>query len=951
MALTNKLQKIVDAPVFEWLRFAPTATSATSGLCVTDDAGSRYLYYLTGSSFFRYDTYSDSWQTLASPNIAPVTGVALKYSKFSGYRGTTIAATSSTITLAGLRGNVLVGNKIRIVGGTGAGQERTIQSIADSVIGDFGIVTAASAASIADSTKRWVTNQWEGYQVRIVHNTGQSQVRKVLYNDTTTLYFNDVNYQQIDSFNNTGFSAVAPYAVPVNTAGSQAHYVIEISVATVDTTWTVTPDNSSKYIVVGGGIFLFSSAAAAPFSSFQWYDILSDTWYTRTAMGGQLLAAFGTDFALDRTGEVGGAFVTGTSSGVGTTRTLVNSGASMEIDRYAGYQLRITGGVGIGQRRRIIANNATTFWVERNWELNPDATSTYSVFGDTDKIWLFGGGNSSLAQYSIEADMWSYGPISDFGLARNASAQVYGASSTGVPGEEPIAITSIVRATGGLLTVGINTAGTGYIVGELITCGTAKVWVTSVGTSGAVTGIKIAQTGSGFTNGGTQAQTATNGSGTGFILTTTTTGPVGTITTALNHNIQDGHNITLSGFATDTTWNGNFTVLGTDSLTTLYVSAPSSTGSPTIASSQSTTVLVDASQSWITNEHVGKIIAINTAGPSPTTQLRRITSNTATTINVTTAITAATNGTSRYLIQGIQGFGPAKINKIANKDNVGFATSASATTIVDSTRNWNNNQWLNHRVRVMSGTSVGSEAAITGNTATTLTVASWPNGTPDTTSKYLIYESYGIATSGALNTINDTAKNWTVNILSGKRVRITAGTLAGTEAVITANTATSITSAVGTPDATSTYVVYDPTPRSTGTSLNWIFGNTNTSNKGRWLISSRGGASNCFDIYDIPRNRWDIVPFFSAQTETLTTGSMYSYDGADKLYFTKDATGRIFSLNLNTFLIDACTTTPYAQGAAIIGNRMEIITTEDGLQYLYVMRHTGQEMWRTLVFW
>jgi hypothetical protein len=33
------------------------------------------------------------------------------------------------------------------------------------------------------------------------------------------------------------------------------------------------------------------------------------------------------------------------------------------------------------------------------------------------------------------------------------------------------------------------------------------------------------------------------------------------------------------------------------------------------------------------------------------------------------------------------------------------------------------------------------------------------------------------------------------------------------------------------------------------------------------------------------------------------------------------------------------------------GNRMEIIQTEDGLRYLYLMRHSGTEMWRTLLFW
>ena len=35
--------------------------------------------------------------------------------------------------------------------------------------------------------------------------------------------------------------------------------------------------------------------------------------------------------------------------------------------------------------------------------------------------------------------------------------------------------------------------------------------------------------------------------------------------------------------------------------------------------------------------------------------------------------------------------------------------------------------------------------------------------------------------------------------------------------------------------------------------------------------------------------------------------------------------------------------------AVAIGNRMEIITTPDGLQFLIIFRHTGQEVWRSLV--
>ena len=131
----------------------------------------------------------------------------------------------------------------------------------------------------------------------------------------------------------------------------------------------------------------------------------------------------------------------------------------------------------------------------------------------------------------------------------------------------------------------------------------------------------------------------------------------------------------------------------------------------------------------------------------------------------------------------------------------------------------------------------------------------------------------------------------------------------------------------------------------------WLYGLTDTTRKGRWMLSPRGGASNIYDIYDIPSNTWDISPFFAVNSETFTTGSMYTYDGLDDIIMTKDATGRIYELNMNTFKINPCGICPYAQGTAIIGQRMELIKTADGLQYIYVMRHTGQEMWRTLKFW
>lgn len=949
MALTNNLQRIVDQPVFEWCRFTPVATTALSALCSADDGLNRYMYYLVSAAFYRYDTYSDSWQLLAPPNLTPTQTLTMKYSKYSGNRGWVLAATAGSVTLAGLRGNVLQGQTIRIISGTGAGQERTITSIADAVIQDTGMATGAAAASIADSLKKWQFNQWRGYQCRLVYSTGQTQVRKILYNDATTLYFYDVNHQQIDPWNNTGFSAIAPYAAPVTTAGAQTHFVIESSVATIDTNWTTTPDATSRYVIQGGTVFALGGIAGAPWSCFQAYDILSDTWYTRSAIGGQVGAVIATDFQMDRTGEFGGAFATGTASSA-TARTLVNSGASYAVDRYTNYQLRITGGTGIGQKRRIVANNATTFWVARDWDVTPDGTSTYSVFGDTDKIWFVGNGNAAILQYSVEADQWNIGPMYDFGIVRNCAAALKPAAGS-VPSIEPVGLASIVRTTTGITAVAVNAAGSGYTIGDLVTCSTGgtngTAFVTSVGATGNVTGLQLAASGSGYSNG---SSNTTGGTGSSLTITLTC-GTTGLVTTSINHFFQVGQTVTLSGWATDTSWNADFAIIGVGSLTTFSVAAPGSAASPTVANTTSVTVIVDSSQVWGVNEHVGKLVFINTSGPSPTTQSRRIASNTATTLTVVGNLTLPVTGTSRYVINDINVFGTMHLYKQPGRGREGWATAGGATSLTDSTKTWWPSQWVNYRIRIVSGTSVGSEATITASDATSVTVASWPNGTPDTTSKYVIMDTFGIATSGGTTGLTDTTHNWPTNNLAGRRLHVTGGASVTTEIAITSNTATAITTAsITATDNTSTYAVLETAARGTGVSCLWLFGLTNADLAGRQLLCARGG-NNAFDVFDIPTCRWDITRFFSPQTEQAGTGSMYCYDGNDIVYFMEAANPRIFELHLDTSMVDACAGIPYGHSTAVLGNRMELINTADGLQYLYIMRHSGQEMWRVLKFW
>ena len=77
---------------------------------------------------------------------------------------------------------------------------------------------------------------------------------------------------------------------------------------------------------------------------------------------------------------------------------------------------------------------------------------------------------------------------------------------------------------------------------------------------------------------------------------------------------------------------------------------------------------------------------------------------------------------------------------------------------------------------------------------------------------------------------------------------------------------------------------------------------------------------------------------------------MYAYDGVNRLYFTVQATGRVFYVDLTSNRVYPAGVTPYAQGAVAIGNRMEVQYTPDGVGFVYIMRHTGQELWRSLIY-
>ena len=987
--VTSSLRRTLDLPVWEWVRFSPIATAAGFCTCTSEVLNDRYIYYITTgaapATFYRYDTYTDGWQQLAPPNTALLTVGDMQYVAFNGFRCKALSgSTASTLVMPALTGQVLSGSAVKIMEGTGRGQVAVISAVSDPIMQDQGVLTTATANQLTDSTKKWKFNQWVGYQVRLVYDAGASQVRNVLYNDATNLYLSDTNYQQIDSWNNTGFSAQSPFALPVSTAGSQTYYVIEASNVSLVAPFGIAPDVTSKLVVQSGGIFLLSGAAAAPFFTLQYYDVAEDSWTTKTATQ-TILAVAATDCALEKFVEGGGVFDNGfcgnptgslffLASPSASVYDYTNTGSAAWIaDRFVDYQCRIVSGSGQGQRRRIIAMTGSSFQVVPNFNPTIDSSSVYQIYGDTDKMMMTIGGNTAMFQYQIEPDLWTTGDMSYTGLARNWSAQWFGSASY-----EPIALSTIVKNTGAVISMSAIpvTGGSGYFVGDvfnLTTGGTnGKGRVNQVGFSASLSssalGVEIYAVGSGYTP-GTSATTNILGNGAGLTVQIVTTGSAGRVTTAINHFFQRNDSVTIQG-TTDATWNIPFTILGADSLTTFDITG-SLTAAPTAVSSSLPSTFVDSNMSWAPNELVGKLIHKYLVGTTGTSEVKRIVGNTGNTVSVVSTWAATpVNGTSRYAIYESRGFGRDEQYRVPSLNGRGYATSGSLTTpsssmLFDPNHNWSYNQWSSSIIRFVGGTGTNNECLIYTNNSQSLSFYSssivsasvvTPGVVviPDTSSKYIIFDSFGIATAvGSTTSVIDYTKNWTNNQWAGKYVRFIGGTdngVAENKVASNTNNTLTLTTTMGAATATDTsYVIYGEIPRSTGIETIWAFGNTLPNQAGKYIWCPTGGGSNKFGRYDITQQLWDYGIFIQPISEQLNTGTMYCYDGVNRIYFTVNATGRVFYLDITSNKVMPYGVTPYAHGAAAIGNRMEIIQSPDGFQFLVIFRQTGQEVWRSLI--
>jgi hypothetical protein len=589
--------------------------------------------------------------------------------------------------------------------------------------------------------------------------------------------------------------------------------------------------------------------------------------------------------------------------------------------------------------------------------VTPASDTTFEVWPDADRIYVAGGAAAAMYAYSPENDYWMQGQAFDDGVTTNISATMTGWNPVGV--STGVRIASGVRVLNPTPVAGGTS---GFLLGDVLTFanGTgagAQAIVTGITATGVITSVELSHSGTttGYATGNTT--TVTGGTGTGTVtLSITTVGATALITTATAHWFKTGQSITFAG-CTDATWNAAYTIIGvpTTAIPTTFCVATTAAATMAATASQGVTTIVDPTKNWVVNEHVGRLIHVVVAGQTPTSQIRWIVSNTATTITIGLAITAAGNGTSRYVIYDSKIFGVDNQQKAVNEYAFGRATGGSTTTLVDSTKNWTPGQWVGYLFKVEAGTGYGSgRISITASTATTLTFAT-QTFTPDATTRYEIADTWGLITAATLNTVTETTtKRWPVNQFAGKRVKITGAALAGTEVAVASGTATALAATIGTPDVNTPYAILSIPARGAGIDLVWAWGGTDTNKRARYIYLARGGGSNTLDIYDITTGRWRYGNFISPQAEGFTTGSSYSYDGNNTILMSRSVAAgpiRIFGYDINKNTVNGLATTSIPQNAVHIGSFMEFMEDPTGaLQYVYVLQNTGTIFSRTLLF-
>jgi hypothetical protein len=923
MALNNKLRKIVDQPVWEWMRYSPFSFGDNSFIVTPQaaDTGSwqyRYLYAFQANNQWRYDTYSDAWSFMSNSMLptSPASTITGVWKKDDGHVGRFISATSgsSTATGAFLNESAVVGLKIKVISGKGRGAERTIINSTKPVTVEYMTLTGYSNSGtglghITDTSKKWIPNQWRGYQVRVYLGTSQQYfVRRIIYNNNDTLFYANAEYHAIDPQMAYMHLWDGNAISPSTSYGSRA--VIQYDTITVDQPWTEDMDFTSRFEIQTGMLHSIQNVSTNALFLHYMYDPLLANWFPGHVISSilpQYLA--GTELQVESIdGSLTPVFVTGSLTS-GSTRSAQDTTQNWNINQWSNYRFidKTT-----GYERAIDSNNSNTLFFKQDLDIPPATSDQYQIIHDSDKLYMNGGNFSTMAQYSCRTNSWYQSQRFDEGVLNTAYVRFSGSYESMHP------ITSITR-TGQVATVTTIT-GHPFKSGD-------QIFI-----SGAL---------------GADSQYYN-----GFFTVTSSYGLATTLT-------------------------------GTTQPTQFTYWMPGTPSANASLNAHTTTVVFDTSKNWANNELVGQVVQIFSSSPTaPTSQYRKITANTSQSITVGLALSAVTSGIWGYNVLSSASFGTSwgldngTTTGTSSFSFTGSTTSGQPYIFVSAS--------LSSSIlgiplgapvtgsNIAAGTFYRSYDNTTNTAFYTMSIsqnASSTLGNAIITSSLNTTHGHGSPTAtGTTTVLTDVTKNWPVNFWAGARLKFVAGTGVGQETPITANTNNTLTfTAVATaPDVNTVYSILPIQPRNTtsttsgagGADLKWVYGTADTSitptgSLGKYIWCFQAGSTMRLEKYNIATMQYEypfIMPFHHMTGENLTTGTMYAYDGKGRIYIQPNATARIMYIDTDRDRSEVAGQIAAGMSTARLGRRMWIKKSEDGLDYLYIGRHNDTPWWRQLIF-
>lgn len=256
----------------------------------------------------------------------------------------------------------------------------------------------------------------------------------------------------------------------------------------------------------------------------------------------------------------------------------------------------------------------------------------------------------------------------------------------------------------------------------------------------------------------------------------------------------------------------------------------------------------------------------------------------------------------------------------------GTASSGSSTTLVDSTRSWGNNQWVNYQVRITAGTGMGQVRVITANNGTTLTIGS--GATIDATSQYVIEGDENAIYYMGNNAV--TMYKYSISGNSWSTVSVTAARAGAPVAGMGAD----FVGKTGITEWASLTDIKD----------------------GRYIYSVRG-TSAIIDRYDITSLAWVATTGVPYQPNATTFNNGDSTFWNDRyLYILKEGSAtvpiRIYKYALRGNYLEPVATDWYLGGVAVVGNKMWVknLSTTGTIKWLYYISGTSNIVRRIMLF-